>query len=283
MLNKIISLTEEIYSWGMPEYFRETSHKLSNLGYIGAGNAIMSEYGLPIPPGATITIPVSERLKNGGQIALDEIMAKLRTQIALIEKATGKQLGGSVRPLLFAIRTSVADRNFINPPPIKYVGLNTLSAEAMISLSGEPDIFRRSLAEWRNEFSLATGITDQIEDPYLQIYYILRNLYMKATQPIAVHFKMMVFEQIGQGGAGIINTTKLLDEEAIPEGSYMPWRGETMELSSLVYDHGFIQNQIQDVVKKLMDSMIIPQNTDFIVEDGKLWIYGLCCINSVVN
>jgi hypothetical protein len=82
-------------------------------------------------------------------------------------------------------------------------------------------------------------------------------------------------------GLGIINTTIGSGNELVPLGSYTPWRQKSLELSDLKYSYSIVWDQIQAVVGNLTERMIEPQNTDFIVEDGKLWIYGLCCIRSV--
>src|SRR5213593_4632230 len=75
------------------------------LGGKGAGLAEMTNAGLPVPPGFTITTEAcnayfasGERLPDG---LWDQVMAALRTT----EKAAAKRLGDPMNPLLVSVRS----------------------------------------------------------------------------------------------------------------------------------------------------------------------------------
>ena len=75
------------------------------LGGKGANLADMTLAGLPVPPGFTITTESCGDYNKLGQKMPKGLMEEVRTNIAKVEKATGKKFGDSKNPLLVAARS----------------------------------------------------------------------------------------------------------------------------------------------------------------------------------
>jgi pyruvate,orthophosphate dikinase len=75
------------------------------LGGKGANLADMTLVPLPVPPGFTITTESCREYNDGGQKLPAGLMDEVRSNIAKVEKATGKQFGNAANPLLVAARS----------------------------------------------------------------------------------------------------------------------------------------------------------------------------------
>jgi pyruvate,orthophosphate dikinase len=106
------------------------------LGGKGANLAEMTNAGLPVPPGFTITTEACNSYYDEGEQfpagMLDEVLAAL----AKVEAATGKQFGGSDNPLLVSVRSGA---KFSMPGMMDTVlnlGLNDQTRDALAQISG---------------------------------------------------------------------------------------------------------------------------------------------------
>lgn len=116
------------------------------LGGKGANLAEMTNIGLPVPPGFTVTTDVCReymRLNRMPERLLDEVRAKLQ----VVEQRTGKTFGDPQNPLLVSVRSGA---KFSMPgmmDTILNLGLNDETAEGMIRLTNNPrfvyDAYRR--------------------------------------------------------------------------------------------------------------------------------------------
>src|ERR1700692_1148757 len=70
------------------------------LGGKGAGLAEMTNAGLPVPPGFTISTPVCRLYFENGNKLPANLEEEIRKAVARLEKVTGQQLGSSEKPLL---------------------------------------------------------------------------------------------------------------------------------------------------------------------------------------
>src|SRR5262249_24591889 len=75
------------------------------LGGKGANLADMTLVPLPVPPGFTITTETCGEYNDAGQVLPRGLMQEVRTNIAKVEKATGKKFGDAKNPLLVACRS----------------------------------------------------------------------------------------------------------------------------------------------------------------------------------
>ena len=127
--------------------FSEGNRDLKDLlGGKGANLAEMTNLGLPVPPGFTITTEACQAyLANGRQPA--EMAAEVDEHLAALEKAMGKKLGQSDDPLLVSVRSGA---KFSMPgmmETVLNVGLNDASVRGLAAQSGNErfafDSYRR--------------------------------------------------------------------------------------------------------------------------------------------
>jgi pyruvate,orthophosphate dikinase len=134
----------------MPKYvydFAEGNKDLKDLlGGKGANLAEMTNLGLPVPPGFTITTEAcKEYLKSGRQP--DALEAEVSEHLEGLEKAMGKKLGQSDDPLLVSVRSGA---KFSMPGMMETVlniGLNDQSVRGLAAQAGNErfafDSYRR--------------------------------------------------------------------------------------------------------------------------------------------
>src|SRR5687768_6439332 len=117
------------------------------LGGKGANLADMTLVPLPVPPGFTITTDTCGDYNDAGQKLPRGLMEEVRTNIAKVEKATGKKFGDAKNPLLVAARSGA---KFSMPgmmDTVLNIGLNDESVEGLAKQSGNQrfawDSYRR--------------------------------------------------------------------------------------------------------------------------------------------
>ena len=119
------------------------------LGGKGANLCEMSNIGLPVPPGFTITTGTcNEYTKLGGKMP-EGLMDDVKAALAAVETKTGKKFGDPSNPLLVSVRSGA---KFSMPGMMDTVlnlGLNDATVEGLIKLSGNArfvyDSYRRFL------------------------------------------------------------------------------------------------------------------------------------------
>jgi len=86
--------------------FAEGNGKMRELlGGKGANLAEMSNLGMPVPDGFTITTEACTAYYADGEKINDSIMKEIRTNVAWLQKVTGKKLGDLQNPLLVSVRS----------------------------------------------------------------------------------------------------------------------------------------------------------------------------------
>ena len=86
--------------------FTEGNAKMRELlGGKGANLAEMTNIGLPVPQGFTITTEACTQYYEDGRQINDEIMAEIMEYIEKMEKITGKKFGDLENPLLVSVRS----------------------------------------------------------------------------------------------------------------------------------------------------------------------------------
>ena len=103
------------------------------LGGKGAGLAEMTNAGLPVPPGFTITTEACNAYFAAGERLPDGLWDAVRTATADLERETGKGLGSTENPLLVSVRSGA---KFSMPGMMDTVlnlGLNEATLEGLIA------------------------------------------------------------------------------------------------------------------------------------------------------
>ena len=117
------------------------------LGGKGANLAEMSNLGLPVPQGFTITTEVCTKYYNEGQVLSDDVKEQIFEALAKIEAMSGKKLGGTENPLLVSVRSGARASMPGMMDTILNLGLNDEVVEVVASLTNNPrfayDSYRR--------------------------------------------------------------------------------------------------------------------------------------------
>ena len=117
------------------------------LGGKGANLAEMTNIGLPVPQGFTISTEACTQYYEDGRKINDEIMAEINEYIVKMENITGKKFGDKENPLLVSVRSGARASMPGMMDTILNLGLNEDVVETMAAASGNPrwawDCYRR--------------------------------------------------------------------------------------------------------------------------------------------
>nr|WP_077532923.1 pyruvate, phosphate dikinase [Massiliimalia massiliensis] len=128
--------------------FSEGNGKMRELlGGKGANLAEMTNLGLPVPQGFTITTEACTQYYEDGRKINDEIMAEIMENIEKMETIVGKKFGDKENPLLVSVRSGARASMPGMMDTILNLGLNEEVVEVMAKKSGNPrwayDCYRR--------------------------------------------------------------------------------------------------------------------------------------------
>jgi len=101
------------------------------LGGKGAGLAEMTNIGLPVPAGFTLTTEVCDYFYKHGKKYPRELATQVKVNLARLEKVTGKKLGDAKNPLLVSVRSGSARSMPGMMETILNLGLNEQSVQAL--------------------------------------------------------------------------------------------------------------------------------------------------------
>ena len=117
------------------------------LGGKGANLAEMTNIGLPVPQGFTITTEACTQYYEDGKKINDEIMGQINEYIVKMEEITGKKFGDKTNPLLVSVRSGARASMPGMMDTILNLGLNEEVVETIAAQSGNPrwawDCYRR--------------------------------------------------------------------------------------------------------------------------------------------
>ncbi|MCK4375140.1 MAG: pyruvate, phosphate dikinase, partial [Candidatus Brocadiae bacterium] len=124
------------------------------LGGKGANLAEMSNVGLPVPPGFTITTETCRDYQSNRQQWPDGLEEELDENIARLEAVTGGKLGGRTNPLLVSVRSGAAVSMPGMMDTVLNLGLNEESVVGLAQQSGNErfawDCYRRFIDMFGN-------------------------------------------------------------------------------------------------------------------------------------
>ena len=128
--------------------FSEGNGKMRELlGGKGANLAEMTNLGMPVPQGFTITTEACTQYYEDGEQINDEIQAQIMEYIAKMEEITGKKFGDLENPLLVSVRSGARASMPGMMDTILNLGLNEEVVEVIAKMSGNPrwayDCYRR--------------------------------------------------------------------------------------------------------------------------------------------
>ena len=128
--------------------FSEGDASMRNLlGGKGANLAEMTNLGLPVPQGFTITTEACTQYYEDGRQINDEIQGQIMEYIVKMEEITGKKFGDKENPLLVSVRSGARASMPGMMDTILNLGLNEDVVEVLAEKSGNPrwayDCYRR--------------------------------------------------------------------------------------------------------------------------------------------
>ena len=128
--------------------FSEGNAEMRNLlGGKGANLAEMTNLGLPVPQGFTITTEACTQYYEDGRTINPEIQAQIMEYIEKMEKITGKKFGDHENPLLVSVRSGARASMPGMMDTILNLGLNEEVVEVIAQKSNNPrwawDCYRR--------------------------------------------------------------------------------------------------------------------------------------------
>ena len=117
------------------------------LGGKGANLAEMTNLGMPVPQGFTVTTEACTQYYNDGRAIRAEIQAEILEHLTKLEKITGKQFGQPANPLLVSVRSGARASMPGMMDTILNLGLNDIAVEGFAKKTGNPrfayDSYRR--------------------------------------------------------------------------------------------------------------------------------------------
>ena len=128
--------------------FKEGNADMRNLlGGKGANLAEMTNLGLPIPQGFTVTTEACTDYYNNGKEIKEEIQKEIYANLAELEKIQGKKFGDNSDPLLVSVRSGARASMPGMMDTILNLGLNDEAVEGFAAKTGNPrfayDSYRR--------------------------------------------------------------------------------------------------------------------------------------------
>ncbi|HHU78188.1 MAG: pyruvate, phosphate dikinase [Caldicoprobacterales bacterium] len=128
--------------------FSEGNADMRNLlGGKGANLSEMTNLGLPVPPGFTVTTEACTRYYDDGEVIADEIVDQIHNAMAELEKVAGKKFGDMENPFLVSVRSGARASMPGMMDTILNLGLNDVAVQGMARLTGNErfayDSYRR--------------------------------------------------------------------------------------------------------------------------------------------
>ena len=141
-----MSKTKYVYFFGKGKAEGDASMR-NQLGGKGANLAEMTNLGLPVPQGFTVTTEACTQYYNDGRTINDEIQAQINEAIIKLEDYTGKKFGDLENPLLVSVRSGARASMPGMMDTILNLGLNEEVVEVVAKKTGNErwarDCYRR--------------------------------------------------------------------------------------------------------------------------------------------
>lgn len=124
------------------------------LGGKGANLAEMTNIGLPVPQGMTITTEACNAYFEQGNQISEGLLDEVWKNIAILEEQTGKRFGDAGNPLLVSVRSGAAISMPGMMDTVLNLGLNDVTSEGFANLTGNKrfalDCYRRFIQMYAN-------------------------------------------------------------------------------------------------------------------------------------
>ncbi|CCZ29481.1 pyruvate phosphate dikinase [Firmicutes bacterium CAG:194] len=186
--------------------FEEGNADMRNLlGGKGANLAEMTNLGLPIPQGFTVTTEACTDYYNNGRTISEDIQQQIFTALADLEKKQGKKFGDTENPLLVSVRSGARASMPGMMDTILNLGLNDVAVEGFAKKTGNPrfayDSYRRFIQMFSDVVmevpkSLFERVLDEIKAAK-QVKFDM-ELTAEDLQEVIVRFKAIYKDKMGE-------------------------------------------------------------------------------------
>ena len=186
--------------------FEEGNADMRNLlGGKGANLAEMTNLGLPIPQGFTVTTEACTDYYNNDRAISEDIQQQIFTALADLEKKQGKKFGDTENPLLVSVRSGARASMPGMMDTILNLGLNDVAVEGFAKKTGNPrfayDSYRRFIQMFSDVVmevpkSLFERVLDEIKAAK-QVKFDM-ELTAEDLQEVIARFKAIYKDKMGE-------------------------------------------------------------------------------------
>ncbi len=149
--------------------FTEGNGKMRELlGGKGANLAEMTNIGLPVPQGFTISTEACTQYYEDGQKINDEIMSQIMEYVDKMEQINGKKFGSLENPLLVSVRSGARASMPGMMDTILNLGLNDDVVEAMIKGNPDPKFARFVWDSYRRFIQMFSDVVMEVGKKYFE-------------------------------------------------------------------------------------------------------------------
>ena len=149
--------------------FKEGNITMRNLlGGKGANLAEMTEIGLPVPQGFTISTEACTQYYEDGRKINDEIMAQTMEGVKWMEEVNGKKFGDLKNPLLVSVRSGARASMPGMMDTILNLGLNDEVVAAMIEGNPDPKFERFVYDSYRRFIQMFSDVVMEVGKKYFE-------------------------------------------------------------------------------------------------------------------
>ncbi|MCI9295708.1 MAG: pyruvate, phosphate dikinase, partial [Lawsonibacter sp.] len=185
--------------------FSEGNANMRNLlGGKGANLAEMTNIGMPVPQGFTITTEACTQYYEDGERINDEIQAQIMEYIDKLEEITGKKFGDMENPLLVSVRSGARASMPGMMDTILNLGLNEQVVEVIAKQSNNPrwawDCYRRFIQMYSDVvMEVGKKYFEQLIDEMKEKKGVTQDVELDADdlKTLANQFKAEYKEKIG--------------------------------------------------------------------------------------
>ena len=149
--------------------FSEGDMTMRNLlGGKGANLAEMTNIGLPVPQGFTVTTEACTQYYEDGRQINDEIMAQIMDGVKKMEELNGKKFGDSKNPLLVSVRSGARASMPGMMDTILNLGLNDDVVATMIEGNDDPAFERFVYDSYRRFIQMFSDVVMEVGKKYFE-------------------------------------------------------------------------------------------------------------------
>ncbi|WGD29478.1 pyruvate, phosphate dikinase [Ancylobacter sp. WKF20] len=197
-------MTKWVYTFG--DGTAEGTAELRNLlGGKGANLAEMSNLGLPVPPGFTISTEVCTYYYSHGNKYPDELASQVEAALGQVGALANRTFGDPANPLLVSVRSGARASMPGMMDTVLNLGLNDVTVEALAASSGDArfayDSYRRFIQMYSNVvLDFPHHHFEEVLDGYKSDhgYTLDTDLTAEDWKDIVARYKALVVHELGR-------------------------------------------------------------------------------------